>query len=212
MPVSLEKKLRAYSRPYLTDMELATLMNASTLNSRYSKVKRLLAEGKLQQIRRGLYCLTNEIGYPIKPHPYELAQFIYGPSFISFESALSFHQLIPEGVYTTTSATLKRTKEFITPLGVFSYRHLPLQNFYNEVEIIEMNGYKFLMAKPWRAICDYIYNLKLDWKNVEPLLKSLRIEWDSLPPLTDASIISLDEYYHCKKVSQFLNGAQGKLF
>src|SRR5579863_1173434 len=100
---SLERTLQGYPRPYLTDAELEALLEG-TPDSRYGKVKRLLAQGKLLHIRRGLYCLTDMLGYLIKPHPFELAQYIYGPSYISFESALSFYQLIPETVYTVTSA------------------------------------------------------------------------------------------------------------
>lgn len=206
----LERTLQAYSRPYLTDAELQVLLEG-TPDSRYSKVKRLLAQGKLLHIRRGLYCLTDVVGYLTKPHPYELAQYIYGPSYISLESALSFHKLIPERVYTVTSVTSKRTKEFRTPLGVFSYLHLPPESFYTEVELIEENGYKFFLAKPWKAICDYIYIYKKDWSNLEPLLESLRINRDDLPVLRNEEIQLLDEYYHQERVSRFLKNIQKEL-
>src|SRR5690554_73906 len=116
----LERGLRSHQQPVITEVEIERLIDG-TSNSRYSKVKRLLAQGKLLHIRRGLYGITEN---PIKPHPYALAQIIYGPSYISFESALSFHKLIPETTYTITSATSKRSKEFSTPLGIFSYQHL----------------------------------------------------------------------------------------
>src|SRR5437870_269064 len=107
----LERTLQDYPRPYLTEGELEALLDG-TPDSRYGKVKCLLAQGKLLHIRRGLYCLTDLVGYLTKPHPFELAQHVYGPSYISLESALSFHQLIPETVYTVTSTTSKRSKEF----------------------------------------------------------------------------------------------------
>ena len=62
---NIENILRAYVRPYITDIELKTLLNG-TPNSNYSKVKRLIAAGKLLHIRRGLYCLTEMLGYPTK--------------------------------------------------------------------------------------------------------------------------------------------------
>src|SRR5580692_8559792 len=135
----LLKTLQTYPRPYLSDADLEVLLDG-TPDSRYGKIKRLLAQGKLLHVRRGLYCLTEELGYLTKPHSLELAQHIYGPSYISLESALSFHRLIPEAVYTVTSATAKRSKEFRTPLGVFSYLRLPLESFYVEVELIKENG------------------------------------------------------------------------
>jgi predicted transcriptional regulator of viral defense system len=205
--MTLERVLRNYPHPYVTDSELENLLDG-TANSRYSKVKRMVAQGKLLHIRRGLYCITNEIGHIKKPHPYELAQYIYGPSFVSLESALSYHHLIPEAVYTTTSVTGKRSKEFKTPLGIFSYRRVPLENLYTEVLLIKENEYKFYMAKPWRAICDYLYCYRQDWNSLDPFIKSLRINLENLPDLHLEEIQLLDEYYHQSRMSQFLKRIQ----
>lgn len=202
MSSPFEKKLLDYSRCYLTDAELEILMDG-TADSRYGKVKRLIAQGKLIHIRRGLYCLAR-VGNREKPHPFELAQYIYGPSYISLESALSFHKLIPEAVYTVTSATTKRSKEFATPLGVFNYLHLPLENFYTEVELVKENGYQFLIARPWKAICDYIYCYKKNWDSLGPLLSSLRINREDFSSLSTEECELLDEYYHHRRISRFL--------
>src|SRR5882762_3220885 len=55
---------------------------------------------------------------------YLTANRIYSPSYVSFESALAYYRLIPEGVYTITSATTLKTHQFATSLGAFTYRHL----------------------------------------------------------------------------------------
>lgn len=202
---SLEAKLRAFPRPYATDIELDLLLDA-TPDSRYGKVKRMLAQRKLLHIRRGLYCLTEGLGYSKKPHPFELAQHIYSPSYISLESALSFHQLIPEGVYTVTSVTNKRAKEFKTPLGHFSYQHLRSENFYTSVELVNQNEYQFLIAKPWKAICDYLFCYKKNWINLTPLIDSLRLNLENLPLLSYEEHQQLDEYYCAARISRFLRG------
>jgi hypothetical protein len=199
----LEQVLLNYPRPYLTDLELDTLLDG-TPDSRYGKVKRLLAQGKLLHVRRGLYCLPDRQ----KTHPYELAQYIYGPSYISLESALSYHQLIPETVYTITSVTSKRSKEFSTPFGVFSYQHLPLEGFYTEVSLITENGYSFFMAKPWKAICDYVFCYKKEWTSLAPLEQSLRISLGDLPLLHNVEIALFNEYYHHSRIARFLKGVQ----
>lgn len=147
--------LQGLSSPCLTDVELSLLLRDSA-DSRYAKLKRLLAANKLIRIRRGLYCRTDAVDHSIKIHPLELAQYIYAPSYISLESALVYHKLIPEAVHTITSVCTKRSKDFNTPLGLFSYSHLPLENFYIEVEHIAENGSHFFMAKAWKAIC-YIH-------------------------------------------------------
>lgn len=207
---SLERTLQSYPRPYLTDFELASILDG-TPDSRYSKVKRMLAQGKLLHIRRGLYCITKEIGYLKKPSSFELAQYIYAPSFISLESALSYYNLIPEAVYTITNATSKRSKEFKTPLGIFSYQSVPLQDLYTEVTLIKENEQRFFIAKPWRAICDYVFCYRIDWNSLDPLISSLRIELDNLPVLRKEEIQLLDEYYHHRRISRFLQGIQKDL-
>lgn len=203
MRKSIERILQQYPRPYLTDSELEALLDG-TPNSRYSKVKRMLAQGKLQHIRRGLYCITAEVGYLKKTHPFELAQYVYGPSLISLESALSYYHLIPETVYTITSVSGKRGKEFKTPLGLFSFKQVPIANLFTEVSLIKEKDCQFFIAKPWRAICDYIYCYRMDWHTLDPLIDSLRMSIDQLPILQKEEILLLDEYYHKKRISRFL--------
>lgn len=200
--MSFADKLIKFPRKFITDTEIDQLISG-TADSRYGKVKRYLAQGKLLRIRRGLYCINNNL-VSATPNLFELAQYIYGQSYISFESALSYHGLIPERVYTTTSATSKRSKEFKTPLGVFSYIHLPSDNLYVHVELLELNNSKFFMATPWKAICDYIFYYKKDWKGLRPLEESLRVSVEELPMLSEADVRVLGEYYKSKRIKLFL--------
>jgi hypothetical protein len=82
--------------------------------------------------------------------PMEIANPLYGPSYISLEYALSYYGLIPERVESITSVTTKRSKKFITPLGSFSYEHIPLKAY----PIGIVGGYrKILSSKANRAVC-----------------------------------------------------------
>lgn len=200
----LSKKLKT-SHLLITDTELAFLLGGSP-DSRYGKVKRLIAQGRLLHIRRGLYSWAKESNSEAMLHPFELAQRIYAPSYISLESALAYHRLIPEAVYVVTSASIKRTKEFDTPLGKFSYMHLPVENFYLSVELVKTDNYQFFMAKPWKAICDYVYCYRKEWRNLDPLVQSLRMDIDELPLFSDIEKAMLDNYYHSRRVTRFLNG------
>ncbi|GAH12543.1 unnamed protein product, partial [marine sediment metagenome] len=74
------KDLLSFRRPYLTDIDLEVLWDTSP-DSRYGRVKRLLKQGTLFHIRRGLYYLADRQS-SAKPHPFELAQYIYSPSYI----------------------------------------------------------------------------------------------------------------------------------
>ena len=90
----------------------------------FSLLKRAVAGGEVLRVHRGLYCLTSKY-LRQKLNPFVLAQRIYGPSYISLESALSCHGWIPEAVYAVTSVSLDRSREYDTPLGHFSFTRVP---------------------------------------------------------------------------------------
>jgi len=87
-----------------------------------------------------------------------LANLIYGPSFISLESALSFHGLIPERVEAMLSVTTGRSREFDTPVGRFVYCATRMDSFSLGVVRITEERTPFLMASPERALADKIRN------------------------------------------------------
>ena len=72
-----------------------------------NKISRMVRNGIITPIIKGLY-ETNE-----NTPGYLLANIIYGPSYLSFDFALSYYGLIPEAVYTFTSATFEKKKEKI---------------------------------------------------------------------------------------------------
>lgn len=178
MTTLIDKILEKVPYDVITDTEVSALLRG-TEASRYNQLKRSLAKGELLHIRRGLYLLAKR--YQRTPlNPYELAQKIYTPSYISFESALSFHGLIPEAVYTVSSVSLKRSRGFKTPVGVFAFTQIPKRVFYAGVDRIEKDRAVFLMASPTKALADYVFYHRSKWKKVGQFLKSLRIELDSL--------------------------------
>lgn len=87
---------------------------------------------------------------------YLIANRIYSPSYISFEAALSFYNLIPEGVYTITSATTLKTKSFSTPSGKFVFRHIRPALMFG-YKLVEVHGQRYKIAEPEKVILDYLY-------------------------------------------------------
>jgi predicted transcriptional regulator of viral defense system len=82
-----------------------------------------------------------------------IANKIYKPSYISFETAMSYYRLIPESIYMITSAATRLTYLFETPIARFSYRTIKPSLFF---------GYSLLtggikMALVEKAILDYFY-------------------------------------------------------
>lgn len=149
-------------------------------------VSRLLREGSIIRVKKGLYVFGDK--YIQKPRSLEiLANLIYGPSYLSFEYALSFYGLIPERVYEVSSATINRTKSFDTPLGLFSYTHVPL-NYYKVGLKIEKSASDqgFLIAKPEKAISDVlikITGLNTNKAIMDYLLDGMRMEREVLMSL-----------------------------
>lgn len=186
-----------------TQPEVAVAVGGSEFG-RHGLVKRALAKGEILDIRRGLYCLAPR--YQRKPiSVYGLAQRVYGPSYISLETALRYHGWIPEAVYACTCVSYGRAKEFNTPLGLFSYKRVPQHTFYAGVERhVESDGNVFFMASPAKALADYVYVHRPTWAAVDAAATSLRIEADDLNSVAPEQLDSLIGNYASRRVKRFL--------
>lgn len=118
-----------------------------------AKIGRLVKDGDLTPIIKGLYETDRAVP------GYYLANVIYGPSYLSFEYALAWHDLIPEAVFTFTSATCgkRRKKLYNTPFGVFTFRDVPVAAFPYGTELHEEDGRAFMIASAEKAVCDQLY-------------------------------------------------------
>jgi predicted transcriptional regulator of viral defense system len=135
------------------------LLSLSEIEKAFPKLdKRRLVEwskkGYIENVKRGFYRFTD---LP-KQEGVRLfsANKIYNPSYISLESALSFHQIIPESVFTVTSVSTLNTTSLKSPLGNFSYSHLK-ENLYFGNILVEINGLTVSMASLEKALLDYLY-------------------------------------------------------
>lgn len=206
--MNLPEKVRAKRLPeILSDSDLSFLI-PGTADRRYSLVKRALARGDLIQIRRGLYCL-GDLYRTIPIDNFSLAHRIYGPSHISFESALSYWGLIPEAVYTTTSATNRRSQEFETPLGVYAYTRIPYKPLFTGVTRVADKISPFFIATPLRALLDYIYYSKKTW-TLRSIEGSLRLE--HIPEVNREEFKALKEFFTHYRVQKFLKEYERKMF
>jgi predicted transcriptional regulator of viral defense system len=202
MNKQLENELRNNPSPLITQGELAHLLKKGA-NSRHSQLSRAAKKGELIRVKRGLYCLSEHLAKRT-PHPFELASFIYGPSYISLESALSYHGLIPESVPSITSTSIKRNTTAQTPFGFYTYHRLPTFNFFIGVEHVKEDDNQFLLATPWKALLDYIYCYKKNWQDLSPVVDSLRIEPDDLPSLTRDNLLALNSFYQSQRIHRFI--------
>ena len=103
---------------------------------------------------------------------FEIANRIYRPSYISFETALSYYHLIPESVYGISSASTRRTYSFKTIIGEFSYKTIKWDLFFG-YDLVRHNNKYIKIASTEKAILDFFY-LHPHIKR-EPDFTSLRI-------------------------------------
>jgi len=117
-----------------------------------------LDRGYIQSLAGGYYLLA---GTQVdESYRFMLANRIYEPSYISRESALAYYLVIPETVLGVTSVSSRKTMQFDSEWGRFSYRSIkPVLMFgYRVVEQDKMIKYK--IASLEKAVLDYLY-----WNN-----------------------------------------------
>jgi predicted transcriptional regulator of viral defense system len=139
-----------------SSMLLAGDVNPNTVRLQLS---RWIRSGRIYQLRRGLYALAPPY-QKVKPHPFVVANLLQRASYVSLQSALAFHGLIPEIVYVTLSATTGRPERRETVLGIFEFRHIrrELLHGYNMMDLQNSQpGQQALVATPEKALLDLLY-------------------------------------------------------
>ena len=133
---------------------------AQKLLERYTK------RGLLTRLKKGMYIVTDK-----PPTSFLISNKLYRPSYISFESALSYHKLIPETVYGVTAATTKPTRNFVVAGKAFSYHKIKM-SAYTDYTPTRICDEMILLATPEKALVDYLYFVNLGKK---PLYERLEI-------------------------------------
>jgi len=147
----------------------------------YDKISEMVKAGALIPLKRGLY--VPGAGLDIKgPHPFLISNHLYGPSYISLESALSYWGLIPERTSTFSAITIRRTTVFNNPIGRFSYTQvmLPYYSFGLMRQLLSEKE-SVLIASAEKALCDVIVttsgvNLRSVTQTKEYLFDDLRLD------------------------------------
>jgi predicted transcriptional regulator of viral defense system len=126
------------------------------------------------------------------------ANLIYSPSYVSLHTALSWYNLIPEMIATTTSVTTRKTNKLSTPLGSFDYHSMKpdLFGFGFIFENMDSSGNrtsrKIMAATPQKAILDFFYINS--YYNTEKEIENLRLNKTEL-----ANIINPEFYQYLGK-------------
>lgn len=143
-------------------------------------------QGYIRSLAGGFYALADRAmdeGYR-----FMVANKIYEPSYISLESALAYYEVIPETVLGVTSVSSRKTKQYESQWGVFSYRSVKPQAMIGYQVIETKAGLKFKIARLEKAILDYLY-LNSDIDSIADF-DGLRWNQNQLNRLLDRSIFA----------------------
>lgn len=145
-----------YTNRILNGRQIARLLGGSD-GRRYGQINRALKAGELVKVRRNLHVVAQRYrDYPA--HPYALAQQLLPGSFISAETALSFHKWIPETVHTTLSANHGGKSQVYEHnlFGRFEFRRMTVKPGYFLYGVLrhQLQHQIALIAQPQRALMD----------------------------------------------------------
>ena len=167
------------------------------------KIMRMKISGALYLLTRGIYETDGNVP------GYCLAGAIFGPSYLSFDYALSVYGLIPEAVCSYMSATFakKKAKEVDNHFGRFTFRDVPPDAYPFGIVIKNENGYIYRIACPEKALCDKLYTMPpvTSQKEIESLLfDNLRIDRDEFAKLDFGGILQIGDKYHSNNLKYLL--------
>lgn len=130
------------------------------LSSPRDKITDMLRQGIIVRVKKGLYVF----GDRYRKHPYsreQLANLVYGPSYVSLDYALAHYGIIPERVEALMSVTVSRSRRFSTPVGLFLYRQIPARAYVAGMVRAEGgHGQAYLIASPEKALADKIVSAR----------------------------------------------------
>jgi hypothetical protein len=143
----ITKKIYDSGPLFFTSKTLRVVLEVKKESTLFDLVKKLTQAKILTKIERDKYISRKE-----KINDFTLANFIYQPSYISFESALNFYGILSQFPYEITSATSKKTREKVFQDKIFRFTHIKRTLFWG----YEKKG-DFLIAFPEKALLDQLY-------------------------------------------------------
>ena len=143
-------------------LDFGRLFNIGNQNTLYKKIQRLEKKGIVKKLIKGKYLfILNRV------NDFSIGNFLFRPSYVSLESALSFYGIITGFPYKITSLTTKKSREFMIGQKEYTYSHIDQDLFW---------GYEkkedFLLAEKEKALLDLLYfqtkGLRsLDWDELD---------------------------------------------
>lgn len=197
--------LRFAETPYIETQNLLPLLHEYT--NPHDFISRLCKKGELIRLKNGFFVIAEKIEK--SPVPYEqIANLLYGPSYISYEWALSYYGMIPEGVYVVTSCSATKSKRFKTALGTFEYSFLNHSRYAIGIDQKQNASGNFLIATPEKALIDLVHQKSRHLSSKDllvDLLEGRRMDEMDLKNLDKAHLAEIADRYRSETVDNLRN-------
>ena len=112
-------------------------------------------QGLVARLGGGYYRLAEQ--HVNEAYRFMLSNRMYAPSYVSLESALAFHQVIPETALTVTGVSSRKTRLVTGEAGRFSYRSVRPEYMFGYTVVAAEGPVKFSMAVLEKAVLDHLY-------------------------------------------------------
>jgi len=148
--IQLVQNLVRFNKPYWSVADLQKILGYKSRQTLLVVLHRLVSSGVLTRIRRGIYRVSINSAEGAL-----LANLLYTPSYLSFESALSRHGILSQIPYSVTMATTRRSKKMILDGTAVEYRQLQRDLFFGHHLEKGLD-----IAEPEKALLDALYLMK----------------------------------------------------
>lgn len=156
-PLPVRQELVQRRVTIFTPQEFQRIFHTTDSRAKYF-LEEYTKAGLFWRLKQGLYALKTD-----PPAEEEIANLLYRPSYLSFEYALGMYNLLPEMVYSITSATTQPTRTFAVGDRTFVYLTIKREAFTGYVPV-ERAARTVLIAEPEKALVDYLYFVSLGKK------------------------------------------------
>ena len=175
----IEKKLTSMNKKIFTSQDIILLSKAKR-QTVASFLSYNVKKNRIIRLKNGMYGFKENF-----ISQYLIANALYRPSYVSFETAMSYYQIIPETVYSMTSVTTKSTREFETNNTLFVYHKIKKETFIGYI-LKKIEGEQIYIATPEKALADYCYFIYLHKK-----------KWNDRINLRKINLRKIREYLLC---------------
>ena len=148
--IQLVQSLAKFNKPYWSVADLQKVLGYKSRKTLLVVLHRLVNQGVLIRMRRGIYRVSIH-----STDTAVVANLLYRPSYLSFESALSRYGILSQIPYSVTLATTRRSKKTTLEGTAVEYRQLQGDLFFGHRIDKSLD-----IAEPEKALLDALYLMK----------------------------------------------------